>query len=168
MQQQHGRTHFGVAIEFINTWGAIASTNHSGTVQWGRCVRNKCRLEQRQQELFLCFSFCASRLDCSWSWTCEQFPGFKTRGHQQSPAVFPPTTNYLAPLNHHVRAATVWLAHSLSCCYWAFCLQQRVIWPPPSWAPPPVTSADFPVGLATLGKVRMYSSCFSFPSCGVS
>lgn len=59
--QQQGRTHFGVAIEFMNTRGAVASTNHSETVQGGRYVCNKSRFERRRQEIlaaaFLFFRF---------------------------------------------------------------------------------------------------------------
>lgn len=171
MQQQQGRTHFGVAIEFMNTWGAVASTNHTETVQWGRYVCNKSRLERRRQEILAAvFLFSAFRFDCSAFWMWENSPGFSTWGRQQSPAQVPT----LNSATHQLFSAAKSLRPSCHCLAGT---QSQPLFlvrlpaapchlAPPSWAPD--TSVDFPVGLAVLGKVRMCTSCFTFPSCSAS
>lgn len=155
----------------MNTRGAAASTNHTETVQWGRYVCNKSRLERRQQEILAAgFLFSAFRFDCRGFWMWESFPGFSTWGRQQPPAQAPTPNS----ATHQLFSAAKSSRPSRHCLVGTQSQPLFLVLPPaaachltpPSWAPD--TSAGFPVALAMLGKVRMCSSCFRFPSCSAS
>lgn len=144
------------------------------------CTMRLLRLQQKPLgatatgNIIAVFLFSTFRFDRCGFWMREDFPGFSTWGCQRSPALVPTPNS----ATHQLFSAVKSSRPSCHCLVGTHSqLLFLVLLPaaachltPPPYPPPwaPDTGVDFPVGLAMLGKVRMCSSCFRFPSCSAS